>query len=77
MGCDMPEFTFEIKGVTLNMSEMNEIHMHYQIFSTAEYLMENYGLDEKTALRKAADVRRLMDKYCLDEETAVDEVLNK
>jgi hypothetical protein len=71
----MPEFTFEIKGVTLNMNEMNAIHTQYQIFSTAEYIMENYGLDEKTALKKAADVRRRMDKYGLDEETAIDEVL--
>ena len=73
----MPEFTFEIKGITLNMCEMNEIHTQYQIYTTAEYLMENYGLDEKTALSKAADVRRFMDKYGLDEETAVDEILNK
>lgn len=73
----MPEFTFKIKGITLNMSEMNEIHIQYEIFATAEYLMDNYALDEKTALKKASDVRRLMNKYCLDEETAIDEVLNK
>ena len=73
----MPEFTFEIKGVTLNMSEMNEIHVTYEIYATAEYLMEAFGLDKETALKKASDVRRLMNKYGLDEETAVYEVLNK
>ena len=73
----MPEFTFEIKGVTLTMSEMNEIHIQYELFSTAEYLMENYNLSQETALKMAVGVRKLMDKYGLDEETAVDEVLNK
>lgn len=73
----MPEFTFEIKGVTLNMSEMNEIHMQHEIFATAEYLIENYGLNEETALKMAVGVRKLMNKYGLDEETAIDEILNK
>ena len=73
----MPEFTFEIKGVTLNMIDMNTIHEQYQIFSTAEYLMENRQMDEEKALKVAADVRRLMDKYGFDEETAVDEALNR
>ena len=73
----MPEFTFEIKGVTLNMSEMNEIHMQYEIYATAEYLMENYTLTEETALKMAVGVRKLMNKYGLDEETAIDEILNK
>lgn len=73
----MPEFTFEIKGITLNMSEMNEIHMQYEIFATAEYLIENYNLAEETALKMAVGVRKLMNKYGLDEETAVDEILNK
>lgn len=73
----MPDFTFEIKGVTLNMIEMNEIHMQYEIYATAEYLMENYALAEETALKMAVGVRRLMNKYGLDEETAIDEILNK
>ena len=73
----MPEFTFEIKGIILNMSEMNEIHTQYEIFATAEYLIENYNLAKETALKMAVGVRRLMDKYGLDEETAVDEILNK
>ena len=73
----MPEFTFEIKGITLNMSEMNEIHMQYELFATAEYLIENYNLAEETALKMAVGVRKLMNKYGLDEETAVDEILNK
>ncbi len=73
----MPKFTFDIKGVTLNMDDMNAIHMQYEIFATAEYLMENYNLAEETALKMAVGVRKLMNKYGLDEETAVDEILNK
>ena len=71
----MPEFTFEIKGITLNMSEMNEIYVVYEIYATAEYLMESFGLDKETALKKASDVRRIMNKYGLDEETAISEVM--
>ena len=72
----MPEFTFEIKGVTLDMCEMHTIHKQYEIFSTAEYLIENYGLSEETALKMAVDIRKRMDKYGLDEETAIDEILD-
>lgn len=73
----MSEFTFEIKGVTLNMSEMNEIHMQYEIYATAEYLMDNYEMSEEKALKVASDVRRLMNKYGLDEEVAIDETLRR
>ena len=70
-----PNFTFEIKGVTLDMCEMNTIHEQYQIFTTAEYLMENYHFEEKEALRLAADVRRLMDKYDYAENEAISRVV--
>ena len=66
-----PNFTFEIKGITLDMCEMNTIHEQYEIFTTAEYLMENHHFEEKEALRLAADVRRLMDKYDYSEEQAI------
>ena len=69
------DFTFEIKGITLDMCEMNMIHENYQIFCTAEYLMENYDKNEQDALRLATEVRRLMDKYGYDENEAIDEVL--
>lgn len=73
----MPEFTFEIKGVTLDMCEMNRVHEQYQIYCTAEYLMENYHFDEDYALYLAAEVRRLMFKYDFDEDYAIDEVFRK
>ena len=71
----IPDFTFEIKGVTLDMCEMQRVHENYEIFCTAEYIMENYELTEEKALKYAAEVRRLMFKYGYDEDEAIDEVL--
>ena len=71
----MQEFKFEIKGVTLDMCDMDKIHRQYEIYCTAEYLMENYVLEEKQALQSASDVRRLMDKYGYDEDEAIVEVV--
>lgn len=70
-----PNFTFEIKGITLDMCDMNRIHEQYQIFTTAEYLMENHHFKEKEALKLAADVRRLMDKYDYTENEAISKVI--
>lgn len=71
-----PDFTFEINGVTLDMCDMQLVHENYEIYCTAEYLMENcYIKDEKEALRLAADVRRLMDKYDYDETIAISKVV--
>jgi hypothetical protein len=73
----MPEFTFEIKGVTLDMCDMNRVHEQYQIYCTAEYLIENYHLEEKEALTLAADVRRLMSKYDCTESEAIYKIISK
>lgn len=73
----MTEFTFEIKGVTLDMCDMQRVKEAYEIYCTAEYLMENYELNEKQALSYASDVRRLMFKYDYTEEEAIYEVLEK
>ena len=70
-----PNFTFEIKGITLNMDEMTAVHQQYEIYCTAEYLMENYHLDEEQALEHAAEIRRRMDKYSMDENEAIIEVV--
>lgn len=70
----MPEFKFEIKGVTLDMCDMSRVHDQYQIYCTAEYLMEKYNFDEERALYLASEVRRLMFKYDWDEDCAIEEV---
>jgi hypothetical protein len=72
----MPEFTFEIKGVTLNMDEMYKVHFWFNIYNTAEYLLENYPqLSEDEAVRLASAVRDLMDTDGYDEDQAVEQVL--
>ena len=69
---------YEIKGVTLDANDIVEIHHYYEAACTAEYLMENYDIeDEDDALHLGYEVRRLMDKYDWDEETAIDEVMSK
>ena len=73
----MPEFTFEIKGITLDMCDMQRVHENYEIYCTAEYLMENYAITKENALKVASTVRKFMDKYGYTEEEAINEILNK
>lgn len=69
-------FEYEIKGITLSMSDMCQIDAYYEAACTAEYLMDNYNItDEDEAMQLGYDVRRLMNKYGYDEEEAIDEVL--
>ena len=69
---------YKIKGVTLDVNDLMEVHHYYEAACTAEYLMENYGItNEEDALALGYEVRRLMDKYDWDEETAIDEVMRK
>lgn len=70
------KFEYKIKGITLDMNDLIEIHSYYEARCTAEYLMENCDItDEDDALCLGYEVRRLMDKYGYDEETAIDEML--
>ena len=73
----IPDFTFEIKGITLDMCDMQRVHENYEIYCTAEYIMENYDLSEYQALKVAANVRNLMNKYGCTEEEAIYKILNK
>ena len=69
---------YEIKGITLDVHDLMELHQYYEAACTAEYIMENYGItDEREAMRLGYEVRRLMDKYGYDEEIAINEVLRK
>lgn len=71
------KFDYEIKGVVLDEYDMQRIKEHYERCCTAEYLVENFDLDEELALRLAGEVRRLMNKYNYDEEEAIREVFGK
>ena len=69
------EIKYKIKGIVLHEPELREIHSYYEIACTAEYLMENYEIDEEDAIKTAGKVRRLMDKYGYNEEEAVSEIM--
>lgn len=71
------EIKYKIKGITLDVHDLINIHEYYEAACTAEYLMDNYDLTENEAMRLGADVRRLMDKYGYDEEEAINEVLER
>jgi hypothetical protein len=69
---------YEIKGITLDVRDLMDIHQYYEAACTAEYIMENYGItDEREAMQIGYNVRFAMDKYGYDEETAINEVLRK
>lgn len=69
------KFEYEIKGITLNMSDMNQINEYYEAACTAEYLIDNYDVTEEEVMQLGYDVRRLMNKYGYDEEEAIKEVI--
>lgn len=69
---------YTIKGITLDVHEMRDIHEYYEAAHTAEYLMDNYGItDEGEALQLGYDVRETMDDYGFDELEAIDHVLKR
>ena len=71
------KFEYKIKGITLDVCDLIDIHKYYETACTAEYLMDNYELTEDEAMRLGADVRRYMDKNNVTEDVAIDEVMKK
>lgn len=72
------EIKYEIKGVTLDVGDLIEIHRYYEAACTAEFVMENYEVsDEVQALQIGYDVRRLMDKYDYTELEAIDKIMEE
>lgn len=69
-------FTYNYKGNELDMIEMSRISGFYKAACTAEYLMDNYDVEDKDeALKKGYEVREIMDKYGMNEDEAIAEVL--
>lgn len=66
---------YEIKGITLDMTDMMLIHKYYEAACTAEYLVERHNISEADAFQLGCDVRRYMDKYDYTEEEAINEVM--
>ena len=69
------EFKYEIKGITLDEFDMQRIKEYYEQRCTAEYLVENYNLDEEQAMRFAFDIRELMGDWNISETEAIYEIL--
>ena len=69
---------YEIKGITLNVWEMYDIHRYYQAACTTEYIMDNYDItDEDEALQLGYRVRNLMEDYGYDEEEAIEHIMSE
>lgn len=69
-------FTYNYKGNELDMIEMSRISSFYKAACTAEYLMDNYDVEDKDeALKKGYEVREIMGKYGMNENEAIAEVL--
>lgn len=71
-------FTYNYKGNELDMMEMSRISSFYEAACTAEYLMDNYDIENKNeALEKGYRVREIMSDYGMSEEEAITEVFNE
>lgn len=69
-------FELEIKGVKLDINDMMKVHQYYEAACTAEYVMENYGIESADeALKIGYNIRRLMDKFDYTEREALDEFM--
>ena len=70
---------YEIKGIKLDIEDMRNIDIYYQIVCTAEFLMENYKEITTFDLAVAVgyEVRELMRRYEYDELYAIDYALNR
>ena len=72
------EIKYEIKGITLDVCDLVQIHAYYEAACTAEFVMDNYEIsDENKALQIGYNVRRLMDDYDYDELEAIDRIMDE
>ena len=77
-------FKYEIKGVTLDLTDMVEVAEYYEAACTANWVLETYSdlvSSEEEALSIGYEVRRKMNDWgrCSgqDEEDAIVEVLKE
>ena len=70
---------YEIKGIKLDIEDMRNIDIYYQIVWTAEFLMENYKEITTFDLAMAVgyEVRELIRRYEYDELYAIDYALSR
>ena len=65
---------YEIRGITLNADELNNICEYYKAACTAEYIYDNYELTEEAALKYGYKIREEMSKHDLCEDEAIAKV---
>lgn len=68
---------YKIKGVTLDVNDLINIHEYYEAACTAEYLMDNYDVDKDKAMSLGASVREYMNKNNVTEDVAIYEVMKR
>lgn len=62
----------------LSVNELIELHSLYEAHSTAEYLMDNYDIEDvDKAIKLGYEIRNYMDKYGVNECSAIDAILAK
>ena len=67
----MKPMEYAIKGVVLDAYDLVAINEYYRVACIAEYIHNNYRVDEKTAMKLGADVIWMMDKYGYSEADAI------
>lgn len=68
---------FDIKGVTLNESEVVAVYEYYRHATVMEYLMDVYTFNEKKASDLAAEVIHLIDHREYTETEAISAVIHR
>ena len=68
-------FTYEISGITLDMTDMMNIKKFYEIECTTDVIMDWYDKEYDEAHKLATRVRELMDKYEYTEDEAIQTVM--
>lgn len=66
-------FEYDLKnGTKLTMAQMMDISQKYEVYCTAEYLLDNFALTVDEAIDKAREIRRDMNKYGISEFEAIE-----
>ena len=65
------EIKYEIKGITLNVNDLMELHHYYEAACTAEYLMENYVYEIGPWLRENINAELNLSACKSDEDIAL------
>lgn len=67
-------FDCSVNGVKLEVNDLVKLSMFYEASCTAEYLHENYGIEEDVALKLGYEIREMMANKDMTEEEAIDAV---